>query len=57
MLMVTRDEMERLMAELVTTDGPETGIRRLTEWLAQNPSVVRKRYASELSRHSAHSRR
>jgi NADH dehydrogenase len=56
-VMVTRDEMDGLMAELVTTDGPETGIRRLTEWLAQNASVVGKRYASELSRHYAHPRR
>jgi hypothetical protein len=55
--MVTRDEMDGLMAELVTTDGPETSIRRPTEWLAQNASVVRRRYASELSRHYAHSRR
>ncbi len=50
-VMVTRDELDGLMAELVTTEGPETGIRRLTEWLAQNAAVVGKRYASEVSRH------
>jgi NADH dehydrogenase len=50
-VIVTRDELEGLMAELVTTEGPATGTRRLTEWLAQNAGVVGKRYASEVSRH------
>jgi uncharacterized protein YbjT (DUF2867 family) len=50
-VMVTRDELDGLMAELVTTEGPATGIRHLTEWLAQNAAVVGKRYASEVSRH------
>jgi hypothetical protein len=48
---VTRDELEGLMAELVTTQGPPTGTRSLTEWLMQNAAVVGKRYASEVSRH------
>jgi NADH dehydrogenase len=56
-VMVTRDELDGLMAELVTTEGPATGIRRLTEWLAQNAAVVGKRYASEVSRHYARPRR
>ncbi len=50
-VIVTRDGLDGLMAELVTTEGPETGIRRLTEWLAQNAAVVGKAYASEVSRH------
>jgi uncharacterized protein YbjT (DUF2867 family) len=50
-VMVTRDELDGLMAELVTTEGPATGIRRLTEWLAENAGAVGKRYASEVSRH------
>lgn len=50
-VIVTRDELDGLMAELVTTEGPGTGIRRLTDWLAQNAAVVGKRYASEVSRH------
>jgi len=50
-VIVTRDELEGLMAELVTTDGPATGTRRLTEWLAQTADVVGRRYASEVSRH------
>jgi uncharacterized protein YbjT (DUF2867 family) len=56
-VMVTTDELDGLMAELVTTEGPATGIRRLTEWLAQNAAVVGKRYASEVSRHYRSPRR
>jgi hypothetical protein len=50
-VVVTKDELDGLMAELVTTEGPATGTRALTEWLAQNAAVVGKRYASEVSRH------
>jgi NADH dehydrogenase len=50
-VVVTRDELDGLMAELVTTDGPATGTRRLSEWLVQNADVVGRRYASEVSRH------
>ena len=50
-VVVTRDELEGLMAELVTTEGPSTGATALTEWLAQNAAVVGTRYASEVSRH------
>jgi uncharacterized protein YbjT (DUF2867 family) len=50
-VVVTKEELEGLMAELVTTEGPATGTRALTEWLAQNAAVVGKRYASEVSRH------
>jgi uncharacterized protein YbjT (DUF2867 family) len=50
-VVVTKDELEGLMAGLVTTEGPATGIRALTDWLAQNAAVVGKRYASEVSRH------
>jgi uncharacterized protein YbjT (DUF2867 family) len=56
-VMVTRDELEGLMAELVTTEGPKTGVRGLTEWLAQNAAVVGTRYASEVSRHYRSPRR
>jgi NADH dehydrogenase len=56
-VMVTRDELDGLMAELVTTEAPATGTRRLTEWLAQSAAFVGKRYASEVSRHYVHSRR
>jgi NADH dehydrogenase len=50
-VLVTKDELEGLMAELVTTDGPATGSRRLTEWLQANAATVGTRYASEVGRH------
>lgn len=40
------------MANLVTTDGPATGTRRLSEWLTENADGVGRRYASEVSRHN-----
>jgi uncharacterized protein YbjT (DUF2867 family) len=50
-VVVTRDELQGMMAELVTTQGPATGTRSLTEWLTDNAAAVGKRYASEVSRH------
>lgn len=52
-ILVTRDELQGLMADLVVTDGPATGSRRLSKWLADNAATVGKRYASEVSRHYA----
>jgi uncharacterized protein YbjT (DUF2867 family) len=52
-VVVTRDELQGLMADLVVTDGPATGTRRLSEWLTDNAATVGKRYASEVSRHYA----
>lgn len=50
-IVVTRDELEGLMANLVVTDGDATGQRRLSEWLAHHASSVGKSYAFEVSRH------
>lgn len=50
-VLVTRDELEGLMANRVTTDGPTTGTRRLSDWLADNADVVGRSYASEIGRH------
>jgi NADH dehydrogenase len=50
-VVLTRDELEGLMAELIVTEGPATGERRLSGWLSEHASSVGSRYASELSRH------
>lgn len=50
-VVLTRDELLGMMAELVVTEGPATGTRRLTEWLRENTDTVGRRYASELARH------
>jgi NADH dehydrogenase len=52
-VVVTKDELEGLMANLVVTDGPATGQRRLSDWLTDNASTVGRTYASEVSRHYA----
>jgi NADH dehydrogenase len=50
-VLLTRDELAGLMAELVTTDGPATGRIAFSEWLAGNASELGRTYASELGRH------
>ena len=50
-VMLTRDEVEGLMANLLVSDSPPTGQTRLGDWLNENAESVGARYASELGRH------
>ncbi len=50
-VVVTRDEIDGLMAGLLVSDGPATGATRFSEWLEQNAESIGVRYTSELSRH------
>jgi NADH dehydrogenase len=50
-VLLTEAELRGLMDGLVATDGPSTGTRRVSEWLAQHAAEVGSRYASELGRH------
>jgi NADH dehydrogenase len=50
-VLLTRDELGGLMAELVTTDGPATGTTRLSDWLTTHRKELGQTYASELARH------
>ena len=50
-VMLTRDEVEGLMANLLVSDGPPTGQTRLGDWLDENAESVGAKYASELKRH------
>src|SRR6266702_3983347 len=52
-VVLTKDELEGLMAGLVATEGPPTGERRLSEWLTENAASVGARYGSEVARHYA----
>lgn len=47
---ITRDEIEGLMAGLLSTGSPPAGKTRLTEWLQQHASSVGRHYRSELAR-------
>jgi NADH dehydrogenase len=50
-VMLTRDEVEGLMANLLVSDCPPTGQTRLGDWLDENADGVGAKYASELRRH------
>lgn len=50
-VLLTRDEVEGLMSNLLVSESPPTGQTRLSDWLAQNADSVGARYASELNRH------
>ncbi len=50
-VVLTRDEVEGLMSNLLVSESPPTGQTRLSDWLGQNAGSVGTKYASELSRH------
>lgn len=50
-LILTRDEIEALMAGLLAVSGAPTGRTRLTDWLREYAETVGAVYASELQRH------
>ena len=47
---LTRDEVDGLMAGLLTSAEPPTGTTRLRDWLAENGDCLGRRYVSELRR-------
>jgi uncharacterized protein YbjT (DUF2867 family) len=47
---VTRDEIEGLMAELLCVDSPPAGRTRLTDWTLESRDTLGLHYASELAR-------
>ena len=50
-VVLSRDEIDGLMAgHLVSTDPP-TGATRLTDWLYEHRQTLGQHYASELARH------
>ncbi len=49
-VMITRDEVEGLMADLLVTSSPPTGQTKLTDWAREQASTLGKHYASELAR-------
>lgn len=50
-VVLTREEIEGLMADLLVSKQPATGRTRFSAWLAENATVLGSRYASELRRH------
>ena len=50
-IILTREEIEGLMANLLVSKEPATGHTRFSEWLTQNASILGTKYASEIARH------
>ena len=50
-VILTQEEVDGLMANLLISDNPPTGRTRLSDWLAQYRDTVGKHYASEVKRH------
>ncbi len=48
--LITRDEIEGLMAELLYVDAPPAGRTRLTDWAREHSTTLGVRYESELER-------
>jgi NADH dehydrogenase len=49
-VLLTRDEIEGLMAGLLDVDSPSAGTTRLTDWAREHAASLGKHYASELAR-------
>ena len=49
-VMITRDEIEGLMSDLLCVDAPPAGTTRLSEWLGHHAYTLGRRYTSELAR-------
>jgi nucleoside-diphosphate-sugar epimerase len=50
-VVLTREEYQGLMANLLAPEGPATGNTRLSEWLEDHGKEIGVRYASEVARH------
>jgi uncharacterized protein YbjT (DUF2867 family) len=50
-VLITREEVFGLMADLLISQQPPTGHTRLSDWLEEHSANVGKKYASELARH------
>lgn len=49
-VMITREEIKGLMADLLATDSPPAGKTVLTDWIQEHADTLGKRYTSELAR-------
>ena len=49
-VVLTRDEVDGLMAGLLTSAEPPTGTTRLADWLGDNNEILGRRYVSERRR-------
>ena len=50
-VVITKDEIQGLMSNLLVSESPPTGQTRLSDWLEQNADKVGTNYISDLRRH------
>jgi NADH dehydrogenase len=50
-VVITKDEVQGLMSNLLVSESPPTGQTCLSEWLEQNADMVGASYVSDLQRH------
>jgi NADH dehydrogenase len=50
-VVLTRDEVDGLMANLLVSERPPAGQIRFSEWVRANAATLGRRYASEIGRH------
>jgi NADH dehydrogenase len=50
-VLLTREEVDGLMANLLVSSGQPTGRTLLSEWLARHADTLGAKYASEVKRH------
>lgn len=50
-VVLTRYEIEGLMAGLLVSDSSPTGRTRFSHWLAENAATLGRQYMSDLQRH------
>jgi len=49
-VMITREEIKGLMADMLYTDAPPAGVTKLTDWAKEHAATLGQHYASELAR-------
>jgi NADH dehydrogenase len=49
-VMITREEVDGLMANLLYVNSPPAGQKKLTDWAKEHASTLGLRYTSELAR-------
>lgn len=49
-VMITREEIKGLMADLLSVDSPPVGTTRLSNWMREHADTLGRRYTSELAR-------
>ena len=50
-VVITKDEIDGLMSNLLISEGIPTGHTRFSEWLAQNAKGIGIKYTSDFKRH------